>query len=747
MPAFSKPKLVAESTFHFKNEPNSKIIYSVSIPYPVCKQWHEAVGSSIPGYINLLNSFLAENCSLSLDKSVNRLGELLRRKCGTITKKLKKSTGNSFNALRKKTVTLNIVQEDLLTADVAQERLGVVEHDLASANEKISDLERNIFELHSELMELAGQKDSLTEGIEREVIASQNLLQTNQEMQRYVENLCGISIDTCYKTASEFSNFSRSYQLRRLKEVNSRAKCALWFLDSFGLKLDSLTVVDDKGCQHGIQCNTISSSEKDTLEKVLYILDQFYVSDACYHELTVLCNGLPKSYLIKQLRKNLNTICHLQRTPGPEEGAEIDAEAELTFAIKSFLSEHAETLQHSEQNISFSVKFCGDGTNVSRKSGMCVMSFCLFSTEVVEEKQAPHHAVAVVKGHESYELYRLSFANVWTTINALHRRGSIDVEGKSYKLNVYLGADYKFLLMVLGMSGATSNNACIYCKVSKSERWDMSKPECFYTDQEFDSVRSIEEMQSLYLTNSFGCKHLPLINLPLENVIVDELHMLLRITDRLLENLIQDVRDLDCKEKLGAVAKSIDSSNSHLNKLVQAIRACGVSFNVWETKDANGKGTGRIEFSSLVGDEKKLLKFLPEKLLNDTILHHETESVTVKIWKDFATVYKAITCKYDDTVVADAGTIFGLARDWLLLFLSLEGKRKMYEKARVTPYMHLMVYHIPKLCMLYNGIRQFSAQGMEKLNDVVKSIHKQHSNKIEACGDIVSTCLEAMPPQ
>ena len=114
-------------------------------------------------------------------------------------------------------------------------------------------------------------------------------------------------------------------------------------------------------------------------------------------------------------------------------------------------------------------------------------------------------------------------------------------------------------------------------------------------------------MQSWCLTISFGCKHLPLINLPLENVIVEELHMLLRITDRLLENLIQDARDLDCKEKLGAVAKSIDSSNSRLNKLVQAIRACGVSFNVWETKDANGKGTGRIEFSSLVGDEKKKL--------------------------------------------------------------------------------------------------------------------------------------------
>ena len=73
-------------------------------------------------------------------------------------------------------------------------------------------------------------------------------------------------------------------------------------------------------------------------------------------------------------------------------------------------------------------------------------------------------------------------------------------------------------------------------------------------------------MQSWCLTNSFGCKHLPLINFPLEIVIVDELHMSLRITDRLSENLIQDDRDLDCKEKLGSVAKSIDSSNSESKK-------------------------------------------------------------------------------------------------------------------------------------------------------------------------------------
>ena len=118
-------------------------------------------------------------------------------------------------------------------------------------------------------------------------------------------------------------------------------------------------------------------------------------------------------------------------------------------------------LKQSEKKPSFHVKFCGDGTNVSRKTGMCVMSFSLFSPDVTENVSSPHHAVAVVKGHESYDMYRVSFSNIWKSINTLHDRGTVDIHGESYGLKDFLAADYKFLLLVLGMSGATSNHACV----------------------------------------------------------------------------------------------------------------------------------------------------------------------------------------------------------------------------------------------------------------------------------------------
>ena len=100
---------------------------------------------------------------------------------------------------------------------------------------------------------------------------------------------------------------------------------------------------------------------------------------------------------------------------------------------------------------------------MSRKNGMCVMSFALFcpGITVSENTSSSHYAVAVVKGQESYQSYRDSFSGVWDAINDLHCQGYVIVDDETYNLNVFLAAYYKFLLLVLGMGGATSAHACI----------------------------------------------------------------------------------------------------------------------------------------------------------------------------------------------------------------------------------------------------------------------------------------------
>ena len=67
----------------------------------------------------------------------------------------------------------------------------------------------------------------------------------------------------------------------------------------------------------------LSIEEKLSVAKVLFLLDKFCVGDSFYHELTMTIDGLPKSYLVKQRRDQLNNICHITHTPGTAEGAQV----------------------------------------------------------------------------------------------------------------------------------------------------------------------------------------------------------------------------------------------------------------------------------------------------------------------------------------------------------------------------------------------------------------------------------------
>ena len=47
-------------------------------------------------------------------------------------------------------------------------------------------------------------------------------------------------------------------------------------------------------------------------------------------------NGVPRSYLIKQCRNDLNKLCHVTSTPGTFEGAQIPFKSILCQQISAF---------------------------------------------------------------------------------------------------------------------------------------------------------------------------------------------------------------------------------------------------------------------------------------------------------------------------------------------------------------------------------------------------------------------------
>ena len=97
-----------------------------------------------------------------------------------------------------------------------------------------------------------------------------------------------------------FDNVSARQQVRHLETIQSKAKQALWFVESYGLTIQGVSLADKTGkvvtCEMDNRpaekerdqnrgFNKLGEEEKKNVEKVLFLLDKFCGSDALYHEM------------------------------------------------------------------------------------------------------------------------------------------------------------------------------------------------------------------------------------------------------------------------------------------------------------------------------------------------------------------------------------------------------------------------------------------------------------------------------
>lgn len=83
--------------------------------------------------------------------------------------------------------------------------------------------------------------------------------------------------------------------------------------------------------------------EATLLKEVLFLLEQFGVSDEFYHELTQILPALPRSYKVKRLRKGIDDCVEIRRLPKP------------CFGAYRPLNEFIECLISDQVHVSYSV--------------------------------------------------------------------------------------------------------------------------------------------------------------------------------------------------------------------------------------------------------------------------------------------------------------------------------------------------------------------------------------------------------
>ena len=186
----------------------------------------------------------------------------------------------------------------------------------------------------------------------------------------------------------------------------------------------------------------------------------------------------------------------------------------------------------------------------------------------------------------------------------------------------------KFMLIVLGLNAANSKYACMWCEVPNSNRWDMSVSKDHYTGS---NMRTLDKMKMCEkrkgVESKKRCVRPALIEIEPKDCVVDKLHLFLRITDILFNNVFARLHTLDLKSKLHGT-----TTDDHVRRATYKIRKMGISFSLWLSQEGNGKQSrSGLELTPLNRNEKmKVLKNLPEFF--DELLEAEQSAQLAKLW-------------------------------------------------------------------------------------------------------------------
>ena len=337
-----------------------EVAFSIHIPYEILKTWNEAkeegrlmqgrlrVDFSNISYVKILNAFI-QDYGIKIREDCERINSLLRKACSEVKSQSRSLRGRRFVEFQKKIRKVLIHRREVVkVADVEKELVTEKENVKHLINEN-ADLQDRFEALYAELKALSQQREEFKEKLETVESDYEKILNANQELKSYVDKLSAEEIPNLRNTGREILDVGERQQRRKLKELKTSMERTLWFAETYGLSLNSASFLDKEGAAHTISFlddkekkgfNDLPDEEKNLIKEIVYIQDRFSIGDAAYHELTMTSagGGLPRSYLIRQCKDSLNALCHIERTPGKAEGAQLNFTDELCRTIHKHVS-------------------------------------------------------------------------------------------------------------------------------------------------------------------------------------------------------------------------------------------------------------------------------------------------------------------------------------------------------------------------------------------------------------------------
>ena len=280
-----------------------------------------------------------------------------------------------------------------------------------------------------------------------------------------------------------------------------------------------------------------------------------------------------------------------------------------------------------------------------------------------------------------------------------------------------MGGDLQWLANITGINAANSDHPCIWCKWNKKEDNDLLRT---WTINDRSYLEAENNVQL------YGYKNGPLFKtIPFENIVVDVLHLLLRISDILLEKLLSHVGFFDTDNRTMIYFNRLKTFFENECKIINPFYL-------------NKKGI--TKFRSMNGNERiKILESFSKKSLKQ-IFHEKRDDdklnlinyIFIKfneLYAKFINDFSAVTYQFNQDEYERNLREF---LDFYLRFINysnLQIARKKGEKEYMTPYFHIFIFHSSEFILKYKNVNIYSTESLEKSNDFSKQYLMRQTNK------------------
>jgi len=319
----------------------------------------------------------------------------------------------------------------------------------------------------------------------------------------------------------------------------------------------------------------------DLTKSVSYTCNSHQISSRARDALLSTCGSPIKGYQVKEMLQMIDS--------GMETFLPIkygDFSVDFAYISPSKLVECIiQKTGYSDPEIE--IVFSGDG-RVVRKVSSVAFFLKIIISNVDAGKTKWVFPFAIGKGNEKAQNLQYMMKYVADDLKTIGNSFTVKTfSGKIVTCKLKFCADGKFLLSILGMQSATGNQSCPFCLLSKKQWAEVIMPNCQYKPQDYarkslnllthfkndamhcflhKSTKTCE--QAAAAATNPSCKvvvhgrkmQLPNllqnIGLQLDDIVLDELHMFMRLFDNLLDRLLYYLEEYNLEAEFEKIVET-----------------------------------------------------------------------------------------------------------------------------------------------------------------------------------------------